>query len=161
MIVVSDTTAISNLIQIGELNLLKDIYDEIIIPMAVYNELLVLDSNSLLVKEQLHQDWFKIETVVKDSIYLSLSIELDIGEVEAITLAIQKKADYLLIDEKEGRKIAVEKAVKIIGTLGILIEAKRRNLIKSVRSKMDDLIDIGFWISPKLYNKIIEIEEDL
>lgn len=75
------------MIQIGEVNLLKDIYDEIIVPMAVYNELLVFDSNSLLVKEQLHQDWFKIETVVKDSIYLSLSIELDIGEVEAITLA--------------------------------------------------------------------------
>lgn len=76
-------------------------------------------------------------------------------------LAIQKKADYLLIDEKEGRKITVEKELKIIGTLGILIEAKRRNLIKSVRSKMNDLIDIGFWISPKLYNKIIEIEENL
>jgi predicted nucleic acid-binding protein len=161
MIVISDTTAISNLIQIGALNLLKDIYNEIIIPTAVYNELLVLDSNELPVRKQLNQDWFKIETVIKDSTFLSLSVELDIGEVEAITLAIQKKADYLLIDEKEGRKIAVEKELKIIGTLGILIEAKRQKLIESVKTKMDDLMNIGFWINPKLYNKVIEIEQKL
>jgi len=161
MIVISDTTAISNLIQIGALNLLKDIYNEIIIPTAVYNELLVLDSNELPIRKQLNQDWFKIETVIKDSTFLSLSVELDIGEVEAITLAIQKKADYLLIDEKEGRKIAVEKELKIIGTLGILIEAKRRKLIESVKTKMDDLMNIGFWINPKLYNKVIEIEQKL
>jgi hypothetical protein len=161
MIVISDTTAISNLIQIGALNLLKDIYNEIIIPTAVYNELLVLDSNELPVRKQLNQDWFKIETVIKDSTFLSLSVELDIGEVEAITLAIQKKADYLLIDEKEGRKIAVEKELKIIGTLGILIEAKRQKLIESVKTKMDDLMNIGFWINPKLYNRVIEIEQKL
>lgn len=161
MIVVSDTTAISNFVRIKEIELLKKLYGQILLPNAVYKELLILEQFDININYILDQDWFEIIEVEKDDLYNELSIELDDGEVEAIALAIIQKADFLLIDEVKGRKIATEKSIPIIGTLGILIEARKHNLINSVKEKMDDLKSIGFWINQKLYDRIIEIEKKL
>ena len=82
---------------------------------------------------------------------------LDPGEAEAIVLAIELKADALLIDEKKGRKIAQEYGIVITGLLGILIDSKAENLIQEVKPILDRLIfEIGFRISPKLYQDILE-----
>lgn len=161
MIVVSDTTAISNLVRIGEIELLKVLFGKILLPKAVYDELLVLEERDINITSLLAKDWFEVTEVTDDDLYQELSLELDIGEVEAIALAIHKEANYLLIDEVKGRRIATEKAVPIIGTLGILLEAKRNRLITSVQHKMDDLKSIGFWINQSLYDRIIELEQQI
>lgn len=161
MIVVSDTTAISNLIRIGEVDLLRILYGEIWIPKAVYEELLILKDLGINVLEVLKYDYFKIVEVNNDILIKELMIDLDKGEAEAIALAIEKKVEYLLIDELKGRKIASEKSIKIIGKLGILIKAKQEKLIESVKEKMDDLRSIGFWISQSLYDKIVELENEI
>jgi len=161
MIVVSDTTAVSNLVRIGELRLLKILYGRILLPQAVYEELLILEQRGIDIISIVKSEMFEIVEVKRDKLYQTLSITLDKGEVEAIALAVEKKADFLLIDEVKGRKVAVEKSIPIIGTLGILIDAKRKKLISSVQEKMDDLRSIGFWISQPLYNKIVKLEEEL
>jgi len=161
MIVVSDTTAISNLIRIDELRLLKDIFGHIILPKAVYEELLILEERGINVSAIIHKEAFEIVEVEKDALYHELNLKLDEGEVEAITLAIMKKADYLLIDEVKGREIAQRRNIPIIGTLGVLIEAKRRKLIVSIEEKMLNLKSIGFWISHSLYNKVVQLEKEL
>ncbi len=161
MIVVSDTTAVSNLVRIGELRLLKILYGRILLPQAVYEELLILEQRGIDIISIVKSEMFEIVEVKRDKLYQTLIITLDKGEVEAIALAVEKKADFLLIDEVKGRKVAVEKSIPIIGTLGILIDAKRKKLISSVQEKMDDLRSIGFWISQPLYNKIVKLEEEL
>ncbi|MCG8329252.1 MAG: DUF3368 domain-containing protein [Chitinophagales bacterium] len=161
MIIVSDTTALSNLIQINKLQLLQHLYSEVIIPTSVYDELYVLVDLEIITKEILDQDWIIIRSVKNTEQVNDLLKVLDIGESEAIILAQELKADYLLIDEKEGRLIATKKRMKIIGTLGILLKAKQKNLIKSVVEEMDKLRQIGFWINDSLYLKITELEKKL
>jgi len=87
--------------------------------------------------------------------------ELDKGEAGAIALAIELKADYLLIDEKVGREVARKNQIAVVGTIGVLIEGKKTGLVKSIKGKMDELKKIGFWISESLYNKVIEVEKGM
>lgn len=161
MIIVSDTTAISNLVQIGEIDLLPKIYGEVTIPSGVYDELLVLADLGIPIDKVLASSWLSIRTVEATDLYRDLLTELDMGEAESIALAIELQADYLLIDEKKGRKIALEKNLQIIGTLGIIIEAKKLGHVDNIQQKMDDLRNIGFWISEQLYQHVLEIEKRL
>lgn len=161
MIVISDTTAISNLIQIQEFELLKKLYQEIIIPERVYEELRILAEFDIQIEEPLKAEWIDIKEVKSQELIDQFRKKLDQGEAESIALAIEMQADYLLIDEKEGRKIARENQLEIVGTLGILINGKKSGLIESIVEKMDDLRKIGFWISDSLYQEIIEIEKRL
>lgn len=161
MIVISDTTAISNLIQIQEFELLKKLYQEIIIPERVYEELLILAEFDIQIEELLKAEWIDIKEVKSQELIDQFRKKLDRGEAEAIALAIEMQANYLLIDEKEGRKIAREHQLDIVGTLGILINGKKSGLIESMVEKMDDLRKIGFWISDSLYQEIIEIDKRL
>lgn len=161
MIIVSDTTAISNLVQIGEIDLLPKIYGEVTIPSGVYDELLVLADLDIPIDKVLASNWLSIRTVEATDLYRDLLTELDMGEAESIALAIELQADYLLIDEKKGRKIALEKNLQIIGTLGIIIEAKKLGHVDNIQQKMDDLRNIGFWISEQLYQYVREIEKRL
>lgn len=161
MIVVSDTTAISNLVQIGKLNLLQNLYGEVIIPESVYKELQILIDLNIVSKEDLRKNWIKSKQVKDNSEVSKLLDRLDIGESQAIIMGIELSADYLLIDEKEGRLVALEKNINIIGTLGVLIEARSKNLITSVQEEMDKLRHIGFWISDNLYQKIVAEEKKM
>lgn len=161
MIVISDTTALSNLIQINELELLQKIYFEIRIPAYVHRELLVLEELGIQISEILDKEWIHVEEVENTPLLEKIILELDRGEAEAIVLALESKADLILIDEKQGRRIAQAMGLQIIGTIGILLKAKQMQLIKSVREKMDELRQIGFWISDGLYQQIVHIESNL
>ncbi len=161
MIVVSDTTAISNLVQISQLYLLQILYSEVIIPESVYAELQILVEEALVESQDLQQNWIIVKSVEDQEKVAELRSRLDKGEAEAIVLGLELGADYLLIDEKLGRLVAVEKELRIIGTIGILLEAKKRGLVASVSDLMDELRKIGFWISDHLYLKIRDLEKKI
>ncbi len=76
--------------------------------------------------------------------------ELDLGEAESIALAIEHKAQYLIIDEYRGRLIAEQYGVKIVGVLGILIQAKQDGLIDSVKDEVQSLRQVGFRLNQRL-----------
>lgn len=79
------------------------------------------------------------------------------GEAEAIALAIELRADLLLIDERLGRIVAARNEVEIIGVMGVLVQARRLGLIPSVKPILDDLIAAaGFWVSGPLYRRVLE-----
>ena len=99
MIVVSDTTAISNLLQIGEIEILEQLYGKIILPQTVYEELLVLEERGFKITTLLDQGTFDVIEITRGKLFFQLSEELDLGEAEAIVLAVEKQADMLLIDE--------------------------------------------------------------
>ena len=86
---------------------------------------------------------------------------LDAGEAEAISLALELKADILLIDEKEGRKIAKRYALPVTGVLGMLVQGKKMNKISSVKKVMDDLVNVAkFRIDEKTYQLILKLAEE-
>ena len=152
MIIVSDTSSISNLLQIGLADLLPTLYGEIIITPAVKRELYTLPDQEKQI-EQLN--WIKIKTPKNQQMVATLLEELDLGEAESIALAIEEQAKYLIIDEYKGRKIADLYGISIVGVIGVLIQAKKRGLISSVKMNIEKLTEIGFRLDKQLIEKIL------
>ncbi|MCT7983462.1 DUF3368 domain-containing protein [Laspinema sp. A4] len=96
--------------------------------------------------------------MVNPSFVIALQQEpLDPGEAEAIALARELNADRLLIDERKGRAVASRLGIKLTGVLGILIVAKRRELITEIKPLIDELIDISrFRVGDELYARVLQ-----
>lgn len=160
MIVVSNTSPISNLAAIGRLDLLQQLYGNVIIPPAVYQELIDsgdTDAGTLAVQTL---DWIQTQSVTNISLVQSLSLNLDEGEAEAIALAFELKAQRLIIDERRGRNEATRLGLQITGLLGILLTAKQQGLIPLVQPILDDLIANGFWMREQLYAEVLQLAEE-
>ena len=160
MIVISDTSAITNLAAIHYLKLLSQLYNQVTIPEAVYRELVDIDPPVPGTLEVQEVAWLEVRSVVNRGMveYLQDEVRLDPGESEAIALAIELNADLLLIDERRGRAAADRLGIKITGLLGILVEAKQKHLITEVKPLMDALIATSeFRVSPALYNQILSM----
>lgn len=157
MVVVSDTSPISGLYRIGSLHLLQLLYQKVVIPDAVFRELLKLKSFGYDLKEILSADWIEISSPTHTADIAILRKELDEGEAEAIVLAKELYADLLLIDESKGRAIAKREGLAIIGLIGVLAEAKKEGHIELLKPLLDKLIvEINFRISPALYRLALE-----
>lgn len=160
MIIVSDTSPITNLAAIGHLDLLQKLYTEIIIPIAVYNEMVKVDKIVPGAVEIQTLPWIQKQAVIDSQrvIWIQETQEsIDLGEAEAIVLALELKADLLLMDERRGRIVATSYGLQITGLLGVLLQAKRKMLIPSVKVLMDQLMDqANFRVSSKLYTTIIQ-----
>ncbi len=151
MIVVSNTSPITNLAAISQLPLLQQLYETIIIPQAVYDEVV---AGSIEVQSEL---WIQTQQVTNYPLVTALQLELDWGEAEAIALAVELKADLLLIDERRGRTVASRFGLKFTGILGVLIEAKHKGAISAVKPVLDSLIlTAGFWVTEPLYSRVLQ-----
>ncbi len=163
MIVISDTSVITNLAAIGQLQLLSQLYNQVTIPEAVYRELADIDPPVPGSLEVQTAPWIEVRQVTNYKVvkYLMNEVRLDPGESEAIALALELNADLLLIDERRGRAEADRLGVRITGLLGILVEAKRKNLIVAVKPLLDALIATSeFRVSPALYKQILDIADE-
>ena len=160
MIIISDTSPLCYLILIDCIEVLPILYKTVIIPQAVYQELQA-EATPKTVKEwiQNYPDWLIIRNITNSSD--SELDQLDRGEREAIILAEEIKANLLIVDDKAARTMATQRGLKIIGLLGILIGAARNNLI-DLPTKVNQLQETSFFISPKLLQSILsQYEENL
>lgn len=162
MVVISDTTTLSNLLIIDQIDLLQKLYGTISIPTAVRDELFKLVSYRTQVDQFLNQPWVTIYSVTQKEYALLLRQQLDIGEAEAIALAVEMNADLLIVDELKGRAVAKSLGLSVIGTLGILVAAKREGLISQVESALNQLrTNAGFWVSASLQKQVLKSVDEL
>ena len=155
MVIVSDASPVTSLIQVGQLELLNAVFGQVVVPRAVYNELCKVPGQQTIVDQQ---NWLFIDHAKDLKHVKTLENELDAGEAEAIVLALEMKADYLVIDEFKGRNKAEEIGLKIIGSLGVLLQAKQKGLISAVKPLIDDLIQKAeFRVHPALYQQVLNI----
>jgi predicted nucleic acid-binding protein len=153
VIVISDTSPICYLVLIDAIDLLPQLYEEVIIPEAVCIELGASASPTIL-REWINNppSWLIVQSVetINDE---SLS-SLDLGERNVIFLAEKLKADLVVLDEQEGRKIAASKNLKVIGLLGILYQAAIRDLI-DLEEYVERLRKTNFRASSGLFNSLL------
>lgn len=140
MIVVSDTSPITNLVDVGRINLLCELFGEVVIPPAVARE---LERGGVELPE-----FVEIRNLrdPAEAGRLRREFEIDAGEAEAIVLALELAASRSLIDEVRGRAVAARVGLKYIGVLGLLIEAKRRGYVDEVRPILDDLVQTAGFL---------------
>lgn len=155
MPVVSNTSPILNLAIVDQLELLRQQFGEILIPKAVLDELKVDEERpgSQAICEAIGSGWIQVQEASNEPLVQLLKQILDRGEAEAIALAIELKADWTLLDEREGRKVAKSLGLNVTG---ILLRAKQLGELESLQPVIDDLINkAGFRIAPELLAQIL------
>lgn len=154
MPVVSNTSPILNLAIVGRLSLLREQFREIWIPRAVLDELRPEEDlpGSPAVREAMAAGWLQVKEVQDQLLVEVLRRDLDKGEAETIALALQAKADWTLLDEREGRRIAKSLGLKATGVLGILLRARREGKLPSLQEASEELREkAGFRIGATLF----------
>lgn len=142
------------MLKLSRLDILKELYSEILIPFAVYQEI-EAGKNKGYYQDLSKIDWIKI-TKIRDKQALKYFLDLDAGEAEAIVLATEIGADLIIIDEKLGRFHAKHADLKVTGTVGVLIKAKNRGIIKNLKPLLYELTEKDVWISDKLIDDILK-----
>lgn len=158
MLAVSNTSPISNLASIGRLALLSRQFASVWIPDAVVRELaLHPDPNAKAeIRAALDAGWLQAHSTGQSNLLHLLRSQLHAGEAEAIALAVDSKADRVLIDEKEGRRIASRSGLMVTGVLGILLAAKLNHEISTLRVEIENLRrQARFYVDPALIEKIL------
>jgi len=156
MLVVSDTSPISTLYAVGKMNLLRDLFGEVIIPAKVFAELSRLKEFGYDLAELEGAPWLVVRPARDSTAVKDLSKQLDPGESEAIVLAQELEADFLLIDERRGWKIANALGIKTVGVLGVLLEAKKKKLIPAVAPLLDEIQNVaGFYLGESLRREVL------
>ncbi|MCW0220664.1 MAG: DUF3368 domain-containing protein [Prosthecobacter sp.] len=161
MIVVADTSVILNLCQVGLHSLLKDLFEEVLAPLEVAEEFARIVKEYPLFGGVSFPEWIQVEATEQTLRMRAPWVQLDSGESAAIELALEKKADALLLDELQGRKVAEMLGVEVLGILGILLRAKQAGCLKLLRPVLDDLqMRSRFWLSAKAREKILILADE-
>jgi predicted nucleic acid-binding protein len=145
--VISNSSPLIALEQIGQLALLEALFTSVVIPPAVARE--VAPSVTL-------PSWIFEQALTQPLGAQVLGASLGPGESEATSLAVEQGAGWVLLDDRPARRIAGALDLPIIGTLGILLAAKRRGLLPAVKPYLDYLNQVGFRIAPALYQRVLQ-----
>jgi predicted nucleic acid-binding protein len=149
MIVVSDTSPLTALMALGEERILQQLFTEVVIPEAVRDELLRCHAPLPV--------WLQVQAVSDESEARRFASIVDLGEAEAIELAKELKADRLLIDERKGRRLAVQEGVPVIGLVGMVLLAKKKGLIASAGAMLDRLQEeAGMYLTDDVRNEALK-----
>jgi predicted nucleic acid-binding protein len=144
--VISNASPLIALEQIGHLDSLKGRFSVILTPPAVAREIAPTVRLPAWVSERAPAQPIGPQI---------LRTALGPGESEAISLALEIGAQWVILDERPARRLAQALVLPVIGTLGILLASKRQGLLPAVRPFLDALVNCGFHISPGLYNLVL------
>ena len=157
MVVISDTSCLSALIRVGHLHILKSLFGSIIIPQKVADELRQLIHFGVDIVDFDNAEWIITQQPTDLPLLERLLLQLDEGEAYAITLAVELSADWLIIDELKGRKVASTLAINITGLAGILILAKQEGHLNEIKPLLDLILTkTSFRMSTSLIDHILK-----
>ncbi|MBE9058165.1 MULTISPECIES: DUF3368 domain-containing protein [Sphaerospermopsis] len=148
-VAVTNSTCLIGLERIGRLEILPQVFSSIFIPLAVQQEV------------GINADWPIVQSVANLALIAALKTQLDPGEAEAIALAIELGDVFLIIDERNARRIAQQMGLKVIGTLGMLLRAKEKGVISEVKPVIMSLESVNFRIAPALIQKALILAGEL
>lgn len=145
-VVISNASPLIALEQIGQLGLLEQLFSSVVVPPTVVREVSATVTLPAWITEQ------ALSQPVGPRI---LNASLGVGESEAISLALEIHTRLLILDDRPARRLAQALGLSIIGTLGVLLAAKQRNLLPAVQPSLAALLQFDFRIAPALYDQIL------
>lgn len=151
-LVIADSGSIISLVIADKLWVLDELFDEIKIPKAVWNEITIDESKPFYLKII---EYFSTKIMEIEG-FNELTFVMDYGESESVILYRECKADFLLIDDKKARKIAENFGIQCIGTIGLLSISKDKGIINELRPIFETLIDNNRFYSKQLLNMVLE-----
>jgi predicted nucleic acid-binding protein len=152
VLAVSNSSPLIALSAIGRLELLPALFESVLIPPAVAVEIGPLVSTS--------SRWLRVRPLERLRPAAVVRRTLGPGETEALALALEVRPDRLILDDLPARRLAEALGLPIIGTLGIVLAAKRRGLIASIRPLLDDLVSQSFFITAELIQELLESADE-
>ncbi len=156
MVVISDSSPLIGLAAIQRLDILPRLFTTVVLPQAVFEEVAVQGKGKPGAEDVRRAEWITVMTCRDVQLVQQLGKDLDQGEAEAIVLAIETRADLLIIDDAQGRKKAQEMGVAIVGLMGVLLKAKQKKVIDKVKPIIDKLLESKeFWISKPVYKETL------
>jgi predicted nucleic acid-binding protein len=162
MNVVSNASPLIALIRIGQLDFLRQLYGTVIIPEAVWHEVVVEGADQPGAEAVSASSWIVRRTVTNRPLVHALRQELDAGEAEAIALAVEIDDALLLMDERLGRDTVRHFGIRYTGVVGVLIEAKHKGLVQALQPLLDALRNLaGFRVSEALYRRVLQDEGEV
>ncbi len=150
MIVIADTSVLLNLCRIGEIQLLQSLYQNVVAPVSVRDEFERAVGVYGKFSGMVFPDFIHTATPATALKQWAPWASLDRGESDAISLAIEMKADLLLVDERKGRLVAARLNVTFSGLVGVLVQARRRGLLEDLSLTLGRLrAEAGFYLSER------------
>jgi uncharacterized protein len=156
VLVVADSSPLILLSRLSLLDVLPRLYDEILVPRAVYREVVEDGEGRPGAEEISEKEWIQVVAEDATAVLRRGLDNLGIGEASAIALAVELGADLLLIDDRQGRAAAERLGLEIRGTLGVLVAAKRAGLIMELGPVVGKLKQEGAWLSDVLLRRVLE-----
>ncbi len=155
MIAVSNTSPLILLDKVGYLWILGNLFEKVLIPPAV-------DAEWLRPGRYVVPKWLSVATLTPEAIDTAkkLSQNIDVGEAEAIALYQSIKAELLLLDDLNGRRLAKGMGFSVVGTLGILISAKQKGIIPELKPILDLLKKHRFYITDEAMQKALKLANE-
>ena len=156
MIIVSNTTPLIGLASLQRFDLLRQLSSEVHIPQAVYDEAVLAGREAGGAKQEVSTAQWIRTVSVQDRLAVEVLLDdMDLGEAETIVLARELGADWVLMDEKKGRRKLDQLGLKKIGTLGILLKAKQLGLLPAIRPDIEQLHRHGFSLSQGVIDEVL------
>ena len=156
MRIVCNSTVLIALSRIERLWILEKLFGRLIIPTAVHTDVVVRGSGKPGASDVAEAGWIHVEQVRDTSFVEKLSSVLHRGEAEAIALAKEIGADLIILDDNLARSTARTGGLNVVGTLGLLRQAKVKGLVTELKPLLDNLKSAGFHMGDEYY----EILED-
>ena len=158
MIVVSNTSPLTNLAAVGRFDLLCSLFGRVYVATGVVDELSAGGNEWPGATETKNADWIQMKQVGNQSLVDALRLDLDGGEAETIALALELGADLILLDEQAARFAAQYFNLKVMGVVGLLVAAKNKGMIAEVRPLLDALRwQAGFYLNESVYQHALAL----
>ncbi len=156
--VISNNTPLVSLFALGRLDLLRDLYGEVLIPQAVHDEFVATEPARR--KSALKRaSWITVKSVINSKRTL-VYMGLDRGEAEVLVLAEEQRARLVIIDERKARRYAKRLEIPRTGTLGVLLLAKEKGLIPVLAPLIEELQQAGLHLGIKLIKKVLQLANE-
>jgi predicted nucleic acid-binding protein len=153
-VVVSDTSPLLNLALLDRLDLLRTQFSEVTVPRSVWDELTEGKEGLEALRELRDDDFLDIVDVERSDLFVEVFHELDLGETAAICYAVEHGADLVLLDERDGRRVARRHDLDVTGVIGVLLRGAKNGNV-DLEEELDALREAGFWISDDLYEQVL------